>query len=182
MKNVDFKVVDSLPGFDCNLLQLPGRSYDQCFNKHPVFLISQARLACKKPGLASTKEGPQNRGRQALCSIGFQIEAGLLKAWRRLGTLQTPFQKAHGTSGSYDSFLLPQQFGGKAAGDVEPCWSRSVYIFHEEEGIYPRGWDEDIWCIESKVADNVVELLEALRTYNGRYKDFMVNLVCRLLD
>jgi hypothetical protein len=24
--------------------------------------------------------------------------------------------------------------------------------------------------------------LEALRTYNGRYKDFMVNLLCRLLD
>jgi hypothetical protein len=40
MKNVDFKIVDSLPGFDCNLLQLPGRSYDQCFNKHLVFLIS----------------------------------------------------------------------------------------------------------------------------------------------
>jgi hypothetical protein len=44
MKNVDFKIVDSLLGFDCNLLQLPGRSYDQCFNKHkhPVFLISLA--------------------------------------------------------------------------------------------------------------------------------------------
>jgi len=145
-------------------------------------MLQQTPSVPNQPGLASTKEGPQNRDRQALYSIGFQIEAGPLKAWRRLGTLQTPSQKAHGTSGSYDSFLLPQQFGGKAAGDVEPCWSGSVYIFHEEEGIYPRGWDEDIWCIESKAAENAVELLEALRTYNGRYKDFMVNLLCRLLD